>query len=198
MFGDFSMQAIYNNVKNGNELIEVLEDRASFIRFKLNVNCRNTKPICIEIQTITGIQNPKDLWLKVDGMPVQYITWKSTEDEAIQLDKLLDKLYKSGVAQESITILSSKKKEDSVISTLNRKDIHNYKVSQNQFTTFSTIQSFKGLENTVIIVVDVEDFTAEKLMYVALSRACAGLYVFESESAKKEYDSLLFKRLTNG
>ena len=198
MFGDFSMQAIYCNVKDGNELIEVLEDRATFIRFKLNVNCRNTKPICVEIQTITGVKNPKDLWLKVDGMPVQYITWKSTEDEAIQLDNLLDKLYRSGVAPESITILSSKKKEDSVVSALNRKDIHNYKVSQNQYTTFSTIQSFKGLENTVVIVVDVEDFAAEKLMYVALSRACAGLYVFESESAKEEYNSLLFKRLTNG
>ena len=61
--------------------------------------------------------------------------------------------------------------------------------------TFCTIQAFKGLENTVIILTDIEAFSAEKLMYVGLSRACSMLFVLESDSAKKEYDDLWVRRV---
>lgn len=40
------MQAIYADGKTRVEMEEALEDKASFIRFKLTLNCRNTKPIC--------------------------------------------------------------------------------------------------------------------------------------------------------
>ena len=49
MFGDFSMQAIYSDGVSGAKMIEKLEEQTSFIRFKLTINCRNTKPICKEI-----------------------------------------------------------------------------------------------------------------------------------------------------
>ena len=51
------------------------------------------------------------------------------------------------------------------------------------------------MENTVIIVTDVEDYSSDKLMYVGLSRATSGLYVLESERAKQEYDALMLRRL---
>ena len=73
LFGDFSMQAIYTEGVSGAKLIEKLDDLTSFIRFKLTVNCRNTKPICKEIETVTGFKAPHDLWTKVDGPPVQII-----------------------------------------------------------------------------------------------------------------------------
>lgn len=63
------------------------------------------------------------------------------------------------------------------------------------YTTFATIQSYKGLENSVIILTDIESFSAEKLMYVGLSRANSGLYILESEAAKQEYDNLFIRRL---
>lgn len=50
MFGDFSMQAIYADGLAGTELIDKLDELTSFIRFKLTINCRNTKPICLEIE----------------------------------------------------------------------------------------------------------------------------------------------------
>ena len=53
--------------------------------------------------------------------------------------------------------------------------------------TFSTIQAYKGLENTVIIMTDVESFEHEQLMYVGLSRARSGLFILESSGARKEY-----------
>lgn len=195
MFGDFSMQAIYADGMSGAELIEKLDDIATFIRFKLTVNCRNTRPICKEIQTVTGFTAPNGLWTKVDGPPVQYITWSTMEEQLERLEGLLKQLEESNIAPESITILSPRKREDSVVSMLQTYDVPDFRIPQEMNTTFCTVQGYKGLENTVIILTDIEDFSSEKLMYVGLSRACSGLFILESEAAKKEYDELLIGRL---
>ena len=44
----------------------------------------------------------------------------------------------------------------------------------------STIQSFKGLENTIILLYDFDDLTStqmQKLLYVGISRATQELYM---------------------
>ena len=195
MFGDFSMQAIYAAGMSGADMIEKLEDQTSFIRFKLTVNCRNTKPICKEIETVTGFKAPHDLWTKVDGSPVQYITWSTMEGQCKKLKDVLKQLENAHIKPEQITILSPRKKEDSVVSMLDGYVVKDFKVPSGMNTTFCTIQAYKGLENTVIILTDIEAFSEEKLMYVGLSRACSGLFVLESEAAKKEYDDLWVRRL---
>ena len=195
MFGDFSMQAIYAAGVSGIQMIEKLEDQTSFIRFKLTVNCRNTKPICKEIETVTGFKAPHDLWTKVDGPPVQYITWSTMEDQCKKLKELLKQLETSHISPEQITILSPRKKEDSVVSMLDGYVVKDFKVPLGRNTTFCTIQAYKGLENTVIILTDIEDFSEEKLMYVGLSRACSGLFILESDAAKKEYDDIWVRRM---
>lgn len=195
MFGDFSMQAIYAAGMSGTDMIEKLEDQTSFIRFKLTVNCRNTKPICKEIETVTGFKAPHDLWTKVDGPPVQYITWSTMEGQCKKLKDVLKQLENAHINPEQITILSPRKKEDSVVSMLDGYVIKDFRVPPGMNTTFCTIQGYKGLENTVIILTDIEAFSEEKLMYVGLSRACSGLFVLESEAAKKEYDDLWVRRL---
>ena len=195
MFGDFSMQAIYAAGMSGADMIEKLEDQTSFIRFKLTVNCRNTKPICKEIETVTGFKAPHDLWTKVDGPPVQYITWSTMEGQCKKLKDVLKQLENAHINPEQITILSPRKKEDSVVSMLDGYVIKDFRVPPGTNTTFCTIQAYKGLENTVIILTDIEAFSEEKLMYVGLSRACSGLFVLESEAAKKEYDDLWVRRL---
>lgn len=197
MFGDFSMQAIYADGITGAMMIEKLEDMTSFIRFKLTVNCRNTKPICTEIETVTGFKAPHDLWTKVDGPPVQYITWSTMEGQCKKLKALLKQLAEQHINPEEITILSPRKREDSVVALLDGYTIKDFKVPTGLNTTFCTIQAYKGLENTVIILTDIESFNADKLMYVGLSRACSGLFVLENDAAKKEYDDLLLRRLLN-
>jgi len=195
MFGDFSMQAIYAGHISGNDLIDKLEDLTSFIRFRLTVNCRNTKQICHEIEMITGFKEVSDPLLEVDGIPVQYITWSNMNDQRDKLQSLLKQLEDSHVAPEMITVLSPRKREDSVVAFLENRRVRDLHIPQGMHTAFSTIQAYKGLENTVIILTDIEDFSSEKLMYVALSRARAGLYILESDSAKHEYDSLMIRRL---
>lgn len=194
MFGDFSRQAIYLDY-SFSEIRDKLEDYGAFINFKLKVNCRNTKPICKEIETVTGFKAPSELWTKVDGPPVQYITWKDLDDQIKKLKALLDSFKAENIYPGDITILSPYKKENSVVNELEGYDIRNYSVHDKTHISFCTIQSYKGLENKVIIMVDIDGFSEEKLMYVGLSRARSGLYIFESENAAKEYNEILFRRL---
>lgn len=197
MFGDFSMQAIYADGMSGAGMIEKLEEQTAFIRFKLTINCRNTKPICKEIETVTGFKAPHNLWTKVDGPPVQYITWSTMENQCKKLQTLLKQLADAHISPEQITILSPKRRDDSVVSMLDGYPIKDFKVPIGVNTTFCTIQAYKGLENTVIILTDIEGFSSDKLMYVGLSRACSGLFILETDAAKREYDNLLMRRLFN-
>lgn len=192
------MQAIYADGTSGQKMIDKLEERTSFIRFKLTINCRNTKSICKEIETITGFDASNGLWTNVDGPPVQYITWSSMEDQSKKLGALLRQLEEAHISPDKITILSPKRRDDSVVSILEGYKITDFKVPCTTDTTFCTIQAYKGLENTVIILTDIEGLSSDKLMYVGLSRARSGLFILESDAAKREYDNLLIRRLLHG
>lgn len=194
-YGDFSMQAIYSQALSGKAMIKKLDDITAYVKYKLNINCRNTKQICQEIETVTGFVPPNDLWTKVSGPPVQYISWVTMEEQCSKLMELLDQLHHSNINPEEIVILSPKKREDSVVSMLSGIKIKDYHVPLDMNTHFCTIHGYKGLESPVIILVDIESFSAEQLMYVGLGRAKSGLFVLESEAAKNEYNTLLVRRL---
>lgn len=197
-FGDFSRQAIYSDTIDGHKMLEELEDRTSFIRYKLSENCRNTKQICDDIQTITGYEAPKDLWTKVEGLPVDHRTCSSEEQELEKINDLLNELNEKNIEKGKITILSPRMRDKSIVSRLEGIKIKDYDFRPTDCITFSTIQSFKGLENAVIVLVDVNSYSLVNLMYVALSRARAALYIFETKSAHSEYTELLKRRLLNG
>ena len=197
-FGDFSRQAIYNDVIDGSKLLELLEDRTAFVRCKLTENCRNTQQICQELQTITGFETQDDLWTKVDGPPVEHKYCVSEEEAIEKLEELLLLLHAKHIKNEQITILSPKRKENSIVSKVEKTKINDFTFNQVEEVTFSTIQSFKGLENSVIILVDIDTYSSEKLMYVALSRARSGLFILESKNAHAEYQNLMMRRLING
>lgn len=196
-FGDFSRQAIYNDEIDGKELLDLLEERTAFVRCKLIENCRNTKQICQEIEIITGFEAPDDLWSKVDGPPIEHKTCSSEMESIEKLEDLLLSLNKEHIVNNQITILSPRRKENSIVSKVEKSKIKDFNFTKANDVTFSTIQSFKGLENTVIILVDIDTYSAEKLMYVALSRARSGLFVLESKDAHTEYQNLMMRRLEN-
>lgn len=198
-FGDFTRQAIYNATKTAGELEEELEDITSFIRFKLKTNCRNTKFICDEIKTITGFDSGKDIWNTITGISVDHSGYAADDDHLSCLEKNIRKLLDDGIKPDEITILSPNRRENSVVSQLSSIKIKNYSPSISDTITFSTIHAFKGLENKVIIMVDIDSFEHEQLMYVGLSRARVGLFIIETQKARKEYLRIIKKRLfSNG
>lgn len=191
MFGDFSNQAIYSEL-SGQEMKELLDKHTAYIKYRLRINCRNTKPIGEEIKCITGFDSSEYLWTKVDGPPVNYYTWRDDEEQKSKLVSVLGDLKKGNVKSGNITILSPVRREDSIISTLLQR-ISDYSPDAGEQITFSTIQAYKGLENSVIILTDIKTYEHEKLLYVGLSRARSGLIVFESEGARKERTKLLMR-----
>ena len=196
--GDFSQQAIYNTALTGTEMKDLIESRTSFIRFKLTINCRNTKTICDEIGLVTGYKAVGGVWSKIDGIPVQYLTYSDREEEKEKLESTIRELIESHISPKNISILSPVRRENSIVSEIDSIEIKDYKTYGNNKYAFSTIQSFKGLENVVVILVDVESLADRQLMYVALSRARSALYVIESDNARKEYLDMQMRRLTNG
>jgi hypothetical protein len=197
MFGDFSMQAIYSENVTEDEFLEQIEAYSSFAQYKLTMNCRNTKQICGEIELLTGFTAPKKEWALVDGMPVNYITYSSMDEESEKLKTLLHQLEEENIPANNITVLSPKKREKSVLSLFDETDIPNFSASQKERTTFSTIQAFKGLDNTIIILTDIEKYDMEKLLYVGLSRARSGLYIFETKEADQEKNMMWLRRHSN-
>lgn len=194
IFGDFTRQAIYQSVERFDEIIDNLDGCTSFIRFKLKINCRNTKFIGDEIKCITGFDSSSYIWSKIDGVPVEHSVFSTQEEQKQHLKDLINRLVSEGVAAENITILSPYKKEHSVVSEITGVKIRDYDPKCDENITFSTIQAYKGLENTVIILTDVESFENEQLMYVGLSRARSGLFILESNDARQEYLNIQRRR----
>ena len=57
--------------------------------------------------------------------------------------------------------------------------------------SFRTIQSFKGLESDVVVLIEIDRLAgidAANALYVGASRARAHLAVFVAETAKSEYE----------
>ena len=78
-------------------------------------------------------------------------------------------LIANGVSRKEITLLSPFKFEESVASRITK-----YKSGlcrdDSEEITYSTIQEFKGLENTVIFLNDIQAYNKPDLMYIAMSR----------------------------
>jgi hypothetical protein len=154
----------------------------------LRTNCRNTKPVASEIQALTGFDKD-NLLIKTEGPPVTFYQWDSVNEEKIKLELLLQQLKKEKIPLESITILAPRRREHSVVSVLSIT-VSDYSPQKTGKITFSTIQAFKGLENSIIILADINSYNYDTLMYVGLSLARNALYIFESEAAHKEREKM--------
>ena len=194
-FGDFNKQAIYTKDMVESDFMDMLEERTSYIRYKLTTNCRNTQYICDQIKIVTGFTKDAQYESMIQGNPVDYRPYKSKEDELKELLKVLEELSNNGVENGRITILSPYKRNKSVVNLLRGIRVEDYTIPAPEEITFSTIQGFKGLENTVIILTDIESYEDIKLAYVAFSRARSGLYVLHSQTAHDEYNQICIRRL---
>jgi hypothetical protein len=103
------------------------------------------------------------------------------------LIQTLRSLQSEGVSASQITVLSPKSWEESCASQLSGRegrdivqlDEFSLRAFPPKHVSFSRIQDFKGLENTAIVLVDLEDGHLDRsspaLLYVGMSRARAYL-----------------------
>lgn len=202
IYADFENQAIYSEY-SPQEMLSMLEERSSFARFKLKINCRNTKMIGEQTSILTGFEEPPFLPSKAEGIPVEYI-FCDKGDFTKSLEAILKRLSSEGIPPDSITILSPFRFENSSASALkNASDI----INLNKFgkfrsginkVSFSTIHGFKGLENSYIILTDINFLNnpeIKSLLYVGMSRAKVGLFMILNQAVEKEYREIVKRSL---
>ena len=173
---------------------ESLKSKA--VTYTLSVNCRNTRPIAIQTEIISGIQTAKVK--KIEGMPVQYIWYDNDTDQAIKVSDAINKLLHDRVAADNITILSPKRYSSSLAGTgrlrvkkpLFHLDADNVKSVRGDRIAYTSIQSYKGLEGSVIVLTDISELDGEWdriVNYVGFTRARTALIVTMTSNLKEEY-----------
>ncbi len=151
----------------------------------LNRNCRNTSPIVEEVAKRTGcLMGHKD---QGEGPQVEFIEMQSGESPEDIAGQVIAKLLNCGVLMSQITILSPRPWAESSASRLSgriaREVVQLDEFSMRDFPpsriSFARIQDFKGLENTAIIMLDLDKNVFAQhppsLLYVGMSRARAYL-----------------------
>jgi len=180
---------IFHDVNNQSGLFseakkEVLEYLESYrpAKIPLTTNCRNTLNILSSIQS----KLHANMGANGTGEGPEVEEWLVHRSESsFALESKITELLQKGVMPESITILSPFSFDKSSASSLTKKiqnqiielDDYSVRAFPPKGTSFAEIKNFKGLENEVIIVVDLIE--PEKLNddddktphYVAMSRA---------------------------
>lgn len=204
LFCDFERQAIYSSLAS-DQMHDMLEKRASFASFSLSVNCRNTRQIGEETSLLTGFDSPPFLPSKLEGPPVEYLFYEDNISAALIISKILDSLREERIPQGKVTILSPFKFTKSSVSGLDKSKYQVFDLSTHNdklggtVLTFSSIHAFKGLENSIIILCDVNRLNDEEmssLLYVGMSRAKDRLYVLVDSAAKGDYYKMLKRSIS--
>ncbi|MEJ7848383.1 MAG: NERD domain-containing protein [Pyrinomonadaceae bacterium] len=205
IFADFHRQAIYSAYGKG-EIVNMLKQRAPNLTvYRLLHNCRNTKYIGEETASVSGFKKPPFLPSAVNGQPVDYQFYTDDNDQVKRIETILKKLADKRIPPQKITILSTKAIDKSCFNLLKALSSFGIEEISAAFfeenydkTTFATVHSFKGLENSVIILTDAENLTeseARSLLYVGMSRARLQLYMLISKTLKKQYDLMVAENI---
>ena len=188
---DEKNQNIYSN--STIESINKIKRKAMLL--ELTTNCRNTVNIARQAELITGI-DITDL-RKAEGVPVKYVWYKNSKEQLRQVADLIKGFLKEGFAPRDITVLSPRKEASSLSGTGLKADFTMYKLEpynlfeagESSAIGYATIHAYKGLENKIIILTDIESIDEKKklLNYVGFTRARSFLAVAVKNDQKGSY-----------
>lgn len=157
------------------EVLDLLQSYSP-ANIPLTINCRNTNPILQYIENLLAVDMGKK---EIENGP-KVIESFGNQEKSVRLEKELKNLLKKGVNRSNITILSPKKYVNSSIYSLSQKwqqeitllDDYSIRTFPTKNISYAHIRDFKGLENEVIILVDISKKAINtSLYYVAMSRA---------------------------
>lgn len=180
-----------------NTFDEIAESAA---RYTLGVNCRNTRPIAVHTEVISGY--PMAEVRQVEGIPVTYIWFDDLPHQAEQVSEAVNRLLADGVKPDDITILSPKRWQASLAGSghLHIKapilEIREDNVQDDRHGRIgcATIQAFKGLESPVIFITDIDEIETDwmkSVNYVGFTRARSGLWVSMHSGTRKAHKRLI-------
>lgn len=161
----------------------------------LRRNCRNTEQIVFQTMLMTGGDTGRAI-IEGEGPKVIYRYLPGSRETAKALSAQLTEWVSDGIFPGNITILSPASPENSCVRFLNHRwqsillritPEHAGGWPQNRLT-FASIKDFKGLENRVIAIVDLERFDrserAVSEIYVGMTRANVILWIAIPEKVR--------------
>lgn len=166
-------------------------------RFRLNVNCRNSKRNAVAAQILSNLSWEETL--HVEGPEVEHEWYIDEPEQQRKITHCINRFLSGGMHPSEIIILSPRSRENSCLKNgLTRMGLPlvNYsfdKGTRNNCIQFATVHSFKGLESDAVILVDVQDLSnADSLLtlYVGATRAKAQLSVFLDRRLEGRYRDL--------
>ena len=200
VFGDLEFQ----------KLAPVDQDRlqqlrgASPARTRLRRNCRNLRTVGAAAVAYSGIaRNVNEIYesfLRNDMVPdsLRVIAGETKDDQILKVEEQIRQCRTHGFKDSQITLLSMVAGDRSVVNELRRKGWrlarHDGRHSEDAGLTWSSVWAFKGLENKVIIVTDVELAAvreAREAFYTAMTRATMRLVLVASGEAIQGITNLL-------
>jgi hypothetical protein len=191
LFGDFANQVL---AERGvmDQTLSAIEHAARPARWRLGENCRNYQIIGDTAVTLSGLKPPVySGYLRAGGTVSDYDIF-FYEHERAQLDKLsqwLREFKALGYKPSEITLLSFRASEDSAAMRLKQEGFHLRPFWQNgEFTGFTTIHAFKGLENKIIILTDValgEPEFHRQLFYTGITRTTGSIRILCDNNSRE-------------
>jgi hypothetical protein len=159
--------------------------------FRLTRNCRNTEPIALTTTLLAGVDLEETLG--AEGPAVEEMEYRDRADGRRKLQTALNRLLGEGFAPRAITVLSRYRIHNSCLNeTLPRLRVpvrDGAPEVDDRAIGFSTVAAFKGLENDVIVLVDVDDLASPeglRSVYVGTSRARTVLVVLRAASTNED------------
>lgn len=152
-------------------------------RLILTTNCRNTKNIAITTNKSLGIEEVK-MRLEVLGMKPEFFINQSRDQLCNNISKLIRRYTDNGIKKKDIVILTVKTEHTSLLNGLS--SVGGYRLSKTVNSSnilFTSARKFKGLEASVVILIDVDKKTfysdeERRVFYVGSSRAKHYLNIF--------------------
>lgn len=187
-------QNIFNSDDECKETLDLLKEGYQTMVLPLSTNCRNTKAIASRTAVVTDTKPAKIL--KLDGPRVITKSYSDKNDFLKLFKKELNSLLSSGISPKDIVILSRYRKENSLLSGITEMcnleliERNSVEILRNNYLSYYTVQSFKGLERNIVFYIDVDGFNSvsdRRLNYIAMSRARLHLYMFYKKSIEQEY-----------
>jgi ATP:corrinoid adenosyltransferase len=162
----------------------------------LTMNCRNTRQIEHATRALARPLSTAHAWQTGDSVELRW--YRDDPALARELQRLLHELTHHGIARGRVTLLFPRAPHVDVRRVLERESICELSPSvvalgrEGSGETFwTTVSSFKGLENDVIVLAGVEKLEPEwwrAIAYVGMSRARVRLYVLISDSLRDLVD----------
>lgn len=160
-------------------------------RYRLQVNCRNTRQIATEHLILSGAQ--LTAVLRADGPDVEHLWYRDRNDQVRRVSREINRLLSNGLTPAEIVVIGKQRLTNSGLSSGLREVPYTLvERKANGGIEYATVSAFKGLEADVVVLIDVDDLSSPHVredLYVATSRARLLLIVALAESVRPEYEA---------